>query len=159
MKHLFVPFVPYELAKLSKEKGFDEKCLGFWRSSQDITFTSYNNNCITSRNTFLTIKGKDNFVYTPEPNDADTNPNYERIKWKMKIAAPTHQQVVDWLREEHDIYIFTYPVGLDKKTIGFCWDVEQANKDYGNHTDQDYTKYKTYYEALNKAIEEALKLI
>lgn len=74
------------------------------------------------------------------------------------IAAPLYQQVIDWFREKHNIVI---NVMLYYKVDKGSWSFEL--EEYGSHeTYKDiskYDKHKTYYESLNKAIEEAIKLI
>lgn len=68
------------------------------------------------------------------------------------LTAPLYQQVVDWFREKYNVIITVQP--RDKKFIGvreyFISDVWRFNS-----TD----KFSNYYEALTKAIEEAIKLI
>ena len=68
------------------------------------------------------------------------------------LAIPTYCQVVDWFSNTHKIIIEARPLNTLK-----WWDAliynekcERIYRDAG---------YKTYYEALKKAIEEALKLI
>jgi hypothetical protein len=74
------------------------------------------------------------------------------------VPAPTYQQVVDWFREKHKIVIeVCYSGSMDNycaKNIKLCgqWNFAEISK--GNM----WTS-KNYYEALTKAIEEALKLI
>jgi hypothetical protein len=69
------------------------------------------------------------------------------------IDAPLYQQILDWFREKHRIDIDiscdyereTWWFGFRKKGCAY-------NKDYS-------MKFKSYYEALDKAIEESFKLI
>ncbi len=122
MKHLFIP---YELAVIAKEKGFNEKCIA-----------TYTQN---------TIGKGDRLQFFVEP----INPNDDFTF----ISAPLYQQIVDWLREKHKIYIYINPFNeiLNfKEVVLFKWAIK----------DKCVAKeYSTYYEALNKAIEEAFKLI
>ena len=76
MKHLFLP---YELALMLKEKGFDELCLGRYRDKQFQLYTVIKQHCYNSD----PICNKD-------------------------ISAPLYQQVIDFL-ETCGIYIRTYP--------------------------------------------------
>ena len=72
-------YVSFEVAKLLKEKGFNEYCLkNYWSSDKELHDwkweLSYNRNSDGNRNT------KD-------------------------CAAPTHQMAMKWLREEYGIFI------------------------------------------------------
>lgn len=74
MKHLFVP---YELAKLAKEKGFDESCLARFFSEK-----------LTIATTF----GSKNSDDVPK-------------EYNFNCIAPLYQQLVDWFREKYHIHI------------------------------------------------------
>lgn len=162
IKHLFIP---YELAVIAKKYGFDEECMGFWRNQKNITFGCKYNNIITHRNTFLSIKGKENFVYTPEPKDADTNPNYVRLKWGIKVAAITYQQLIDWFREEHNLFIKIDNFPTEEDTVDYDYCICRCDSDVDERGNMKYiidyslARSFTYYEALNEAIEEAFKFI
>lgn len=69
MKHLFVP---YELALIAKEKGFNEECFGFHETKSTITF-------------FDTEYGS-----IKEPKEKDG----------LSINAPLYQQLIDWFRDK-----------------------------------------------------------
>lgn len=88
MKHLFVP---YELAKQLKEKGFNEPCLGPHFDS----------------------KGK----FFDSAFRKDENGNLKScLHFSDTLFVPIYQQVVDWFRSEYNISIGEYP---SKKHIGF----------------------------------------
>ncbi len=112
MKNLFVP---YNLALILKEKGFDEPCFGMYQNIE---------------------------------NDEDHNlmlviPDTEQSNYVTRIPAPLYQQVIDWLWKEHKIFVSSYLVPDKTNTVMYV------------------VKYKTedFWETLNQAIEEALKLI
>lgn len=100
--------VSFELAKLLKEKGFDEECdylVYEGNKYQYLKGEKY-------RNTFLSIKGEDIVI----PNEKDwekqikENPEkFDRKKWGIKITAPTIADVVMWLYEKHDVWISPIP--------------------------------------------------
>lgn len=72
------------------------------------------------------------------------------------INAPLHQQVLQWLREKHNIHVYVSPnFTFENKSelIGYGWDI-----DCGNYTNSQ-GGFNTYQEALNQAITESLKLI
>ena len=108
-------------------------------------------------------KGFDNpclAIYTPEGNfqhllHIDGNDKFFSFNNSGCISetctAPLYQQIIDWFEIEHQIYIYTF------KYIGrWNWKIDTEiiiglfNKGEG---------FDNKYEALNKAIEEAFKLI
>lgn len=124
-------FVPYKLALELKEKGFDEPCFGFWNESYlDLT----------------------RFV--------DKN---------KELKAPLYQQVIDWL-DCKGIYV-SITFEEDKKEKGvynfinipfYTFEIRRKTHLHGGAI-QNYLKFVDYssdrYSTLNKAIEEAIKLI
>lgn len=76
MKHLFVP---YNLAVLAKNKGFDEYCLYFYNELH------YPGELLEN------INGSYNSDY---PNDGHI------------IMAPLYQQLIDWFRDKYDYIIW-----------------------------------------------------
>ncbi len=77
-------FVFYSIAKDVKELGFDEPCLAIYRTDFP--------------------KGVDNFQFVGS-HLIHVTINSNKIMAKTSIAAPLWQQVIDWLREEHGIWI------------------------------------------------------
>ena len=77
MKHLFIP---YELALIAKEKGFNEDCLAYYQDEGNLVC------CDTNQ-----VKGE--FIPYKEQRDDDS------------ATAPLYQQIVDWFREKHNILI------------------------------------------------------
>lgn len=74
---------------------------------------------------------------------------------KSCVLIPTQSLLQKWLREKHDLHLC---VGLDRSLI------EEPNYNYQliNHSqtvDYSETNFKTYEEALEKGLYEALKLI
>ena len=121
-------FVPYELALKLKEKGYNEPCLSYYDSRGIQQIGTFD---------FTTIDG---------------------YKESVAALAPLYQQVVDFLREKHDIQINIewnkfYP------NTPYVWSIRPTWRDqllqpYG------YSGFSSdYYNALTRAIEEALKLI
>lgn len=111
MKHLFIP---YELAVMAKEKGFKEKCFGYY----------------------------DDYFNKPELKIKPT----EGDQYHDQLCiAPLYQQIVDWLRRVHSIYI--------------VFDVEEECFIVYTRDKQGYTCESAGYSSTAKAIEEAFKLI
>ena len=82
MKELFVT---YEISKLLKDKGFDEKCLAYYSNME--------------------FCGKDSNL---APNDFGGYKYNSAIYENEVISAPTYQQVVDYLRKNHKIIICVF---------------------------------------------------
>ena len=136
-------FVPYEIALELKAKGFNEECFAYW---------AFANN------------KKDLYYIIPyEMGSSNNDP------CKGDCTAPTHQQVIDWFREEHNIEIFINSNLLSSTPIkGHITNELKRDYRYYNFKIQKYDSLynlkngdgiPTYYEALNNTIEEALKLI
>lgn len=137
-------FAPYEIAIQLKEKGFDEPCIA-----------EYVNGFLMNHMQF-TVEEEDRdsdwSTYT------NSHTNWTRTKDRVVCSAPLYQQVVEWLREKHNKVI---EVSLYYKDSKDSWTYEIM--EYGIHktysTINKHKTHKTYNQALNEAINEALKLI
>lgn len=147
MKNLEELFVSKEIAIKLKEKGFDEPCLAVYRGFNlyfDKMISGYASD-LSERTDFSTNSDFDKYFLVNK-----TDENY----W---ITAPMLVQVIDWLREKHNIelgspknIIFNggkrhfrvsiYEIGETKKCLL-----------------QQLSGFNEYYEALNTGIEQALK--
>jgi hypothetical protein len=76
-------FLDRELSLLAKEKGFDEPCLGFYS--------------LTLTDTLFLIQ-----------NGVGYKKSSELSKPKDYVAAPLYQQIIDWLKEKHNMDISFY---------------------------------------------------
>lgn len=90
-------FVPYELALKLKELGFDEYCIAFYAAGYDPL-------------------GNDIVSLAPLTSDATIGFKGN----KDTLLAPLWQQVIDWLREKHNIEVEAYrTMGIaNEKTYG-----------------------------------------
>ena len=79
-------YVSFEVAKLLKEKGFNEKCVAYYPQ------------CITPIK--LTFGGRVNY------NSSN------KFKMLPPISAPTHQMAMKWLMEAHNIMVSPYALSL-----------------------------------------------
>lgn len=153
-------FVSFEIALKLKELGFDEPCLG-WFIEND----SYPDKKGDLRGTMLENPVKNKLIGL--------------------LSAPLLQQVIDWLNSKHNIEVSVFQLSKTQSAYGItfleCYP-ERYNEDdmyeYTNTTQimnqivleekrnikipsateiakENYSKY----EATNKAIEQALKLI
>lgn len=134
MKHLFVP---YELALKLKEKGFDEKCIAFYNWKQTFNYMT------------IGLSNTDALLALAEGT----------------ITAPLYQQVIDWFWEKHKISVSADFQMWDDGCFTANWvhkpDILWLHLDDGEKEGSLWkrTKYDNRQDALNKAIEEALKLI
>jgi hypothetical protein len=125
-------FVTYEIAKLLKEKGFNEPCICQYMiqdSTSEMSSPKVINlvPLVTSKEITVGILPK---------------------QVELNLCAPLYQQVVDWFREKHKINF---------NVIGGFHDFSISIKLTGTVESKSF--YGSYYEVLKKAIEEALKLI
>ncbi len=132
-------FLPYQLTLLAREKGFDAIFLGYY----DINTTGL----LKSRSESVCLIA-----------------NQEMMP-KGSTPAPIYQDVIDWLREKHNIHIEISTSGDDEQYPKWTYwlvntkksnRIELAMKEL---SDIKILEYDTYYQALENAIEEALKLI
>jgi len=122
-------FIPYELALLAKEKGFDEPCFAYYD-----------------------LYGHYHFNISDDTNDVVSITNGLAID-----AAPLYQQIVDWFREKHHIII-------DISYDFMCYDVSVYDGDVHVKLQSSLKEgapycFTEYYDAMDKAIQEAFKLI
>lgn len=145
MKNLKDQFVSREIAIKLKEKGFNEPCISVYRNFNlyfDKMISGYESD-VSESNDFSTNTSLDNF---------DVNKKDKSNYW---ITAPLLTQVIDWFREKHNLYI---EIRADYNDYTFCIN----SKDHNNKRLKELRMnfgFKEYYETLNKAIEESLKLI
>lgn len=149
MKELFVP---YALAIQLKEKGFQEPCLAYYQVSK------------------LFSEGyKLNYIQYEEDNPLINN------MLSKDISAPLYQQVIDWFRENYEIYISSFIQFQNKiedeceEEIIYIYELMSLTKtrkeELSYHPyveDSNYfenSKDQSYYGSLNEVIEEALRLI
>jgi len=126
-----------ELCIKLKEKGFDEGCILQFRGedTQPVCQMDYKLNY-------------------EKNSDYNNDNNY----W---LACPTYDQICEWFREKHNICVSSD--GILNKTvkpyaIWFMPTVTTMDEDYDSPFDVDSIT-DNYYDALNEAINEALKLI
>lgn len=126
-----------ELCIKLKEKGFDDGCILQFRGedTQPVCQMDYKLNY-------------------EKNSDYNNDNNY----W---LACPTYDQICEWFREKHNICVSSD--GILNKTvkpyaIWFIPTVTTMDEDYDSPFDVDSIT-DNYYDALNEAINEALKLI
>jgi hypothetical protein len=108
----------------------------------------------------LALKLKDKGFYEPcfskyyESGKLSDSLSYLNHNYIKQINAPLYQQVVDWFIEKHKIFIMIYP--RDKWNY-MVQGIDESISCSGESFHGE--KFESYHEALEKAIEEALKLI
>lgn len=141
-------YCSYEVSKLLRDKGFNEKCVGW-----------YINNWGTSEG----IRFGDNTTHTPGKSCSE---NYRNSTWKEMggvhweyFSAPTHQEALDWLWNEHKIFIGISPSIVQHPEPGVWYKVQTKaivynTKDgsiFGDLPKKVFCEYST-----EKAVEEAI---
>lgn len=135
MKELFVP---YPIALLAKEKGFDEPCLAFYAPGEKLYPV----------------------MQEPAKGSYFNDGNFDET-----LRAPLYQQLVDWFREEHNLFIKIDNFPTEEDTVDYDYCICRCDSDVDERGYMEYIidysleRSFTYYEALNEAIEEAFKII
>ncbi len=123
-------FIPYELSVKIKEFGFNETCLGY--------YIIFSKNDIKKTVTFCNLD-----------RDQTGTKNLVGIKTGDFIAAPTYEQILEWLKTNHNIIVEPFTSFISKEKYSTMYRVQKFGKTY---RDLDAKN-------INKAIEIALTLI
>lgn len=83
--------------------------------------------------------------------------SWDKYLYNHIIKAPIYQQIIDWIREEYDIFIHISP-RIHGNKYTFSIHNMPFSKRKAFHID-DKLGFNDYYEALNEAIKQAFKLI
>ena len=93
-------YCSYEVAKLLKEKGFDEPCLQIWECGPDKKYLfRLQSSC------------------------------YQNITEEDSCLAPTHQMTMKWLREKHKILITIIPQEVNIGVDRMCYAIYRITED------------------------------
>ena len=123
-------FVTYEIALKLKELGFDEECINeYWFTCKKLRFS------------FESIKN----IYHYKRSNSDNNDI-------SLISAPLWQQVIDWFREKHNLWIQIEMEYYDGITYNYV--IIQNNGKVIKFEDE----FHEYYEAREQAILKAIEL-
>lgn len=127
-------FIPYELAVIAKEKGFNEPCFA--------TF----------------VKGE--FIFFQDERKEHAANEYLN---SIECSAPLYQQITGWFESNHDlIFVPNHRMNGDVKTYWYCvnkFEKSAAGIIHGAVGMISIGCHRSNNSALNKAIEEAFKLI
>ena len=137
--------ISFETANLAKEKGFNIPCENFYI-------------------TYIDDDVVDLFNYE-EQRGSGFAELYRNNK-EFKFSAPTQSLLQKYLRDVHNLYVDSYhDLTADGKIIQYytSWGFLQQKDINGNQNVNgwydEYNDWKTYEEALEKGLQEALKLI
>jgi len=122
-------YVSFEVAKLLKEKGFNEKCRGGYHYEFD-----------DNDNSIIMFER-----WTAQPYNNDF------VDEGFLCSAPTHQMAMAWLREVHDIYI----VFFHTNRSGWWYNITDMSDSYVFYTSE--LMKCSYEEAVEAALKYTLK--
>lgn len=136
--------ISFKTAKLAKEKNFNISVIKFYTPKGYLDYAEdYQTERLASSNW--------NNGFGSYPTEAE----------KVECSAPTQSLLQKWLREVYDLFVWVFP---ENNGGTFGWEIDESFKDkYKELPDGEYDltgyNYKTYEEALEKGLREALKLI
>jgi len=158
--------ISFNTAKLAKEKGFNINTYSYYNFRKELNenfsiINQYENYYIEDKGNFLLIPYNDNYNYI----------YLEKIDfndWKDSYSAPTQSLLQKWIREKYFIHIEVH--SRHSSWVFYIFNLSNWNREcllnidwYGSN---DYlisknipTILKTYEEALEVGLQEALKLI
>ena len=143
MKELFLP---YKLSILARDKGFDEPCLAFY-AIEDMKSENYD-----IRKGLLYPVEQQYYEYGSVRVSDTEFKTTEHVSFVL--AAPLYQQIVDFCREKHKLAIYVNCLEISGKS---WWKISKL---YDDGVIKGYSGFEdSYYKALDKAIEQAFKLI
>lgn len=122
-------FVPYYIAVKLRKKGFNEDCLAY----------------------YLVGVGPDNRIALEIGIDNDLETLIERV------PAPLYQQVIDWFREKHKIFIEISPIDSWDNWVFRVYLEDIMSPFYSNPWNGE--EYDSYHKAMIESINEALNYV
>ena len=129
--------ITFETAKLAKEKGFSQET-----NRLEIPYYNYKGEFKGDVSDWRIRK------YIRGENTSD-------IEF---VSAPTQSLLAKWLREEHNIYVSPRESYAFDQTLEFVCTVNNIFVNHGNN-DEPINRFKTYEDAYEIGLQEALKLI
>lgn len=138
-------FVPIEIAKKLKEKGFKEKCLTYYDVVDNVGLlynTQYTDDLSPCQYTDL-LQSHNTDVTAYQSDDSE-----------YCVDAPTISQVLDWLRKEKKLYIMPY--NALSREYNIKWEFEIDDLNTSNIIYESRLIHKSYEEATIAGIEYVL---
>lgn len=145
-------FITFETAKLAKEKGFDIPTIQFYTSGKK-AYLSEAEDYMTER--------------YAESNWNNGRGSYPTEPEKVSCSAPTQSLLQKWLREQYSIYVTVLPYRDSEAEIELCfyYSLIQGSEELDDilcnedHLGASSENFDSYEKALEKGLQEALKLI
>lgn len=128
--------ITFETAKLAKEKGFPQE-----PNRRKVPYYNYKGEFKGDVTDFLR-------KYLREEDTSDVE----------SVSAPAQSLLSKWLREKHEIYVTPRESYAFDQTLEFVCSVNNIFVNHGNN-DEPINRFKTYEEAYEVGLQEALKLI
>ncbi len=154
-------FVTYEIASELKELGFDEECLAYYTTGNEVTLDKDGN-----KTNFVLLSEKIRGELSGHGSCKNSLFNWLRDNDKTygelavlsnSVSAPLWQQALKWLREQHMIHIISKPFydSKEKKTtyVSDVLSIKHPNLYIKS------PRLDTYEDALKYALRDALNLI
>ena len=142
--------VSYEVARLAKEKGFDEKCSFSYKEVNPVEV--YQHQDKKYNNSY-----KKEWVNTTRKNSDMVNAIVSRY------SAPTQSLLQKWLRDKHEIHVFIIPCvpySFSKyKDLGVIWIYDIYKPLLVEYECSDKREFVSYEDALDACLYECLGLI
>ena len=140
-------YVSLEVARLLREKRFDETCRAYWGGFIDKPLYL----CECNRGKFFDYC-RNSWL---KVNVCDDEQDY--------MAAPTQQMVMKWLREKYNLVIMINPQfhytdsNKDKTFFDWYYCIDYVTNESHIHKQGDFSGFKTYEEAVEAAIKYCLE--
>jgi hypothetical protein len=132
--------ISFETLELVKEKGFEERCVNYYLEVLEDTYCENGHT------------GVEYLAYSKGEIKLCDSDRLFKTKTKNLGYAPTQTHLQKWLREKHNIHIWiTY---FNSDNYFYCYNIENFEG-----LRQPQNESKTYEEALEIGLQEALKLI
>ena len=136
-------FCSYKIALKLKELGFNEKCLASYYTDDERNY---------GKGDIYDCRRKLSSSIDFDPFKEEFDNFYINSNETYYVSAPLWQQVIDWFKEKHNMYIeITYEGGLQKDTSLYSFQI------WSNQTSNKSDKMN-YYKCREKAILKAIEL-
>lgn len=134
--------VPFEIAKLLKKMGYDERIREHWLYTSGVKYPSHHGACVHLSNTEW--EEKLNEFAKAQLFSGKYPP----------ISAPSYDMVIDWIYQKYGYFIEVMMVGKDK----FRYGIASNAIEYGLRF-SDRRGHPTRYDAMDAAFKKVLKII
>jgi len=155
MKEVLITF---PVAKLAKEKGFQEYTQYFYTEENGLCEIEYDYDYSKLWIYDENLKIKDTFIDWSNEDEFWYNDEKEEFYIPEKYPALTQSLLQRWLREIHNISIEVFSLSYHNK-IQFTMNIKKLKESEIKILSKNNYHFKTYEEALEIGLQKALKLI